>query len=142
MTALRAGDALTPTSIGPISQTDIVRFAGAGGDFNPLHHDLEVARAAGFERPIAMGQFSAGLVAAALSDWAGIAAVRRLEVRFRAPVPIGATLTITGAVTQVTDDIATLELAATRDDGVVAIVGSADVAAHRPDRIGAGRHGH
>jgi acyl dehydratase len=52
----------SPHTFGPVSQTDIVRFAGAGGDFNPLHHDREFAGAAGFERPIAMGQFTAGLL--------------------------------------------------------------------------------
>jgi acyl dehydratase len=52
----------SPRTFGPVSQTDIVRFAGAGGDFNPLHHDREFAGAAGFERPIAMGQFTAGLL--------------------------------------------------------------------------------
>lgn len=139
MTPLRPGDAVNSRTFGPLTQTDIVRFAGAGGDFNPLHHDAQVARAAGFETPIAMGQFSAGLVAAVVSDWAGIVALRRLEVRFRAPVPIGTTLTITGVVTQVVDGIATLELTATRDDGVVAVLGSADLTASAA--TGTGQHG-
>ena len=44
---LSEGQHLDPRKIGPVTQTDIVRFAGAGGDFNPLHHDADYARAAG-----------------------------------------------------------------------------------------------
>lgn len=93
------GFQLIPRTNGPLTQTDIVRFAGAGGDFNPLHHDPEFARQAGFEKPIAMGQFSAGLLAAWLTDWCGVENLVSLEVRFTAPLPIGATLEFSGTVT-------------------------------------------
>jgi 3-hydroxybutyryl-CoA dehydratase len=85
-----------PRTIGPISQTDIVRFAGAGGDFNPLHHDPTAARAAGFDDPIAMGQFTAGLLAAWVTDWCGIENLRRFEVKFTAPLRIGDTAELRG----------------------------------------------
>jgi len=71
-----------PRTVGPITQTDIVRFAGAGGDFNPLHHDLGFAASAGFQRPIAMGQLTAGLLAGWLTDWCGVENLLRFEVRF------------------------------------------------------------
>lgn len=79
-------------SFGPVTQTDIVRFAGAGGDFNPLHHDPDFARQAGFDAPIAMGQFTAGLLSTWLTDWCGIENLRSFELRFKAPVAIGDTV--------------------------------------------------
>ena len=82
-----------PLTIGPLTQTDIVRFAGAGGDFNPLHHDPEFAADAGFGRPIAMGQLSAGLLSGWLTDWCGVENLRVLEVRFASPVAVGDSIT-------------------------------------------------
>ncbi|MFR9804989.1 MaoC/PaaZ C-terminal domain-containing protein [Pseudonocardia sp. RS010] len=68
-----------------MTRTDIVRFAGAGGDLDPLHHDQASAARAGFDDVIAKGQFQAGLVAAWLSDWCVVEHLRELEVRFRVP---------------------------------------------------------
>jgi 3-hydroxybutyryl-CoA dehydratase len=116
-------------SFGPVTQTDIVRFAGAGGDFNPLHHDPAVAARAGFPQPIAMGQFSAALVGAWLTDWYGPENLLSFEVRFTSPLHIGDTLEVGGEVADYvhTDDglcLATLALAATSDDRVI-VTGSA-----------------
>ena len=47
---------------GPVSRTDLVRYSGASGDFNPLHHDEGFARAAGLPGVMAHGMFSAGLL--------------------------------------------------------------------------------
>ena len=55
-------------TVGPLTITDIVRFAGAGGDFNPLHHDVEFAARAGFPTVLAHGQLTAGLLAGWVSD--------------------------------------------------------------------------
>jgi acyl dehydratase len=118
--------------LGPIKITDIVRFAGAGGDFNPLHHDESVAQAAGFPTVIAMGQMQAAMLARVLSDRYPLAAVRSYRVRFAAPVRPGDTLTLTAEETpappEADPDLIHLELAATRDDGVVAVEGTAVVA--------------
>lgn len=116
-----------PRSFGPVTQTDIVRFAGAGGDFNPLHHDPERARAAGFDAPIAMGQLTAGLLAAWLTDWCGVETLRRLEVRFVAPLHLGDTVTMSGTVTSVTDGVAHLDLVAAGVEGPL-VTGTAVVA--------------
>ncbi|WP_068395983.1 MaoC family dehydratase [Kribbia dieselivorans] len=126
-TTLQVGTALEPRTIGPITQTDIVRFAGAGGDFNPLHHDPEFAARAGFTAPIAMGQMQAGILAAALTDRVGVEHLRALEVRFVAPVEIGDVLTVTGTVTEVGDGVATLALAMTKADAATVVTGTASV---------------
>ena len=120
-------------TVGPISQTDVVRFAGAGGDFNPLHHDPEFVRSSGFPGVIAMGQMHAGILAGLLSDWVGVEHIREYEVRFVAPVFLGDILTASALVTSVTSDVngktlATVELTLTRGDNT-AIRGSAVVVA-------------
>lgn len=125
------GDRPTPRRFGPVTQTDIVRFAGAGGDFNPLHHDVDAAVAAGFARPIAMGQLTAGLLAAWVTDTYGAENLRAFEVRFLAPLGIGDEVLLGGRVTTVEDQagrrVATLELSATRD-GLDLVTGQALVA--------------
>lgn len=68
-----------------LTRTDIVRFAGASGDFNPVHHDEMYARALGFPTVFAMGMLTAGMLANRLSDQAGIERVRDLAIRFVAP---------------------------------------------------------
>ena len=120
-------DALQPRTVGPLTQTDVVRFAGAGGDFNPLHHDADVARAAGFDPPIAMGQLSAGLLAAYVTDWCGVEHLRSFEVRFTAPLSIGRSITMTGAVTARDDGTSDVSLTATDDLGTTIVTGRAHV---------------
>jgi 3-hydroxybutyryl-CoA dehydratase len=117
--------------IGPLTQTDIVRFAGAGGDFNPLHHDPAAASAAGFDGPIAMGQLTAGLLAAWLTDWCGVEHLRELSVRFTAPVRIGDTVLLSGEVGGIEPQsdgtgLAAMTLAATCS-GAPVVTGSASV---------------
>ena len=134
--SVAVGDRPASRTVGPVTQTDIVRFAGAGGDFNPLHHDVEFAQRAGFPRPIAMGQFQAALLAGWVSDWLGVEHLRSLEVRFVAPVMIGDTITLSGEVTAVAQiqaaRIATVELRATKDDGVAVVTGTAQAVVTTP----------
>ena len=81
--------------LGPVTRTDLVRYAGASGDFNPLHHDPDFARAAGLPEVMAHGMYSAGLVASQVERWFGVGAMTRYAVRFRAPVWVGDRLLLT-----------------------------------------------
>lgn len=117
MSPLVVGYRPQPRAVGPVTITDVVRFAGASGDFNPLHHDPDRARAAGFDAPIAMGQYTAGLLAAWLTDWCGVERLRRYEVRFVAPLRLGDTVVLSGEVTEIRDDLSTLDLRASGRDG-------------------------
>ncbi|UFS58136.1 MaoC family dehydratase [Subtercola endophyticus] len=102
----------SPRRVGPVTRTDIVRFAGAGGDFNPLHHDPEAARRAGFDDVIAMGQFQAGILAGFLTDWVGVENLRSLDVRFVAPVRLGDTIEVSATVGAVRAGLAEITLVA------------------------------
>lgn len=122
-------------TVGPITRTDIVRFAGAGGDFNPLHHDEERAQAAGFPGVFAMGQMQAGMLSRLVTERYPIGAVRAYRVRFADKVWPGDTLTLRwGAETPRTDeatgeDVVDVELEAVRQTGDVAVKGRVTVAA-------------
>jgi 3-hydroxybutyryl-CoA dehydratase len=113
--------------IGPITQTDIVRFAGAGGDFNPLHHDPLVAQDAGFASVIAMGQMQAGMLAGFVSDFFGVENLRSFEVKFTAPVQLGDFLDFVGRVSTTDGSSAEIELTVIAR-GVPVITGLAAVA--------------
>jgi acyl dehydratase len=115
--SVEIGNRIPDREVGPVTQTHIVRFAGAGGDFNPLHHDAGFAKSAGFPGVLAMGQMQAGMLAAWFTDWAGVEHLRELEVRFVAPVFLGDVLRFSGEVVAIGDDgIADFELIALRGD--------------------------
>ena len=116
---------------GPITQTDLVRYAGASGDFNPLHHDGNFAREAGLPGVMAHGMLSAGLLGSFLVSWVGDRRVRRFKVRFRSPVWPGDTLHARGSVlrTFAADGakIAELALGLHRADGSEVVTAMAEV---------------
>ena len=113
-----------------VTLTDVVRYAGASGDFNPLHHDEAAARAAGMDGAFAHGMFSAGCLATAVTDAVGVDMLARLAVRFRAQARLGATLTsdIVVADTPRTDDHVAIELDCRLVDEQEAVVVSGSVA--------------
>jgi acyl dehydratase len=65
-----------------LTRTDLVKYAGASGDFNPMHHDEVAAQAAGQPSVFGHGMFSMGLLGTALTDYVGIGNIRRYQVRF------------------------------------------------------------
>jgi acyl dehydratase len=68
----------------PLTVTDFVRYQGASGDFNPIHHDTAYAVAAGFPGPFAVGMLTAGITANRIAAAHGATAIRRFRVRFSA----------------------------------------------------------
>lgn len=118
-------------TVGPLTLTDVVRFAGAGGDFNPLHHDTGFVAAAGFPAIVSMGQLQAGMLAGWLSDWVGVEHVLELEIRFVAPVFVGDVLTFGGKVTAIqrqgVEWLAKIELTATKSDDITVVAGNATI---------------
>jgi acyl dehydratase len=103
-----------------ITRADLVRYAGASGDFNPIHYSDRIARAAGLPGVIAHGMYTMALGARVLADWAGNpAAVVSYGVRFTKPVVVpddddGVELNIGGRVTDVLEDgLVRVELTAT-----------------------------
>ena len=100
---VQVGDEL-PAQDFPVQRSDLVRYAGASGDFNPIHWNERVATAAGLPNVIAHGMFTMAEAGRVVTDWAGDpGAVLEYGVRFSKPVPVpdddkGAMLTVSGRV--------------------------------------------
>jgi acyl dehydratase len=98
------GDELPPLSV-RVTRADLVRYAGASGDFNPIHWSDRVATSAGLPGVIAHGMLTMALAGRLVTDWAGTpAAVRTFGVRFTRPVVVpddddGALVELSGKVT-------------------------------------------
>lgn len=90
-----------PTLSNRIDRAQLVRYAGASGDFNPLHWNEDFARSVGFPSVIAHGMFNMALVARVVVDWTGDPGViRRLRVQFRKEVLPDETLVARGRVVE------------------------------------------
>lgn len=116
-----------PLVVGPVTVTDSVRYQGASGDLQPVHHDAEFARAAGYDAPLTIGMFQAGLLTTWATDWLGPEHVRRSRVRWKTPVWPGDVLTCSGSVARAYEEDGErkvdLELVCTKQDGDVAVQG-------------------
>jgi len=88
--------------VGPLTRTDFVRYAGAGGDFNPIHHDETFARGAGYPSVFGHGLLTAGILGGCAAAWLGRRNLRRFDVRYVEQVWPGDTLVITGEVLRFT----------------------------------------
>jgi acyl dehydratase len=122
------GTELPPLTVEPVSRTTLALFAGASGDHNPIHIDLDVARSAGLDDVFAHGMLSMAYLARLLTAWVPQERIRSYRVRFAAITPVHAAPTCTGRVVAVEDGLATLELAVTLPDGTTTLTGDATVA--------------
>ncbi|MGZ6897182.1 MAG: MaoC/PaaZ C-terminal domain-containing protein [Acidimicrobiia bacterium] len=127
---LIVGTEMKPREYGPLTRTDFVRYQGASGDFNPIHHDDEFARSAGYPTAFSVGMLQAGILASYATDWLGPRNVRRFGVQFREQVWPGDRLVCSGKVVARDDAARTvdLELVVTRVGGGAAIKGNATFA--------------
>jgi len=130
---LSVGDEGTPLVVENLTRTNFVRYAGASGDFNPMHHDDTIATSVGNPSVFGHGMLTAGLMARVVKDWFGPEAMRRYQVRFSKQVWPGDTLTFTAVVTDKREEngerLVDLECKATNQDGVEVLVGSATATA-------------
>jgi acyl dehydratase len=134
---LSAGAEAPPLVVENISRTHFVRYAGASGDFNPMHHDDTVATSIGNPSVFGHGMLTAGLMARVLKDWFGPAALRRFQVRFSKQVWPGETLTCTATVTGLRDaeesgvGLVDVECQVVNQDGEAKLTGTATAAVPR-----------
>ena len=115
----------------PIDRETLVRYAGASGDFNPIHYRDDVARSVGLPGVLAHGMLTMGLAVQLVVDRFGAAAIRQYGVRFTKPVPVppegGVVLDVTAKVGAVDEAAGTLRIDLTAAvDGTV-VLGRAQV---------------
>lgn len=112
-----------------LTRTDLVMYAGASGDFNPMHHDEVQATAAGLPSVFGHGMFTMGLVGKAVTDYVGVGNLERFGVRFTQQTWPGETLATQVTVTRTFEEDGVhkveLECAVVNQDGAPKVQGSA-----------------
>jgi len=116
-----------------LCRTDLVQYAGASGDFNPMHTDEVAAQAAGLPSVFGHGMFSMGLLGRALTDWAGPGNLTNYRVRFTKQTWPGEVLTTSVVVTAKREEdgrrLVDVDASLANEDGEVKVAGSATVIA-------------
>ena len=112
-----------------LTRTDLVRYAGASGDFNPMHHDEVKAQAAGLPSVFGHGMFSMGILGTALTDYAGVGNLASYKVRFTKQTwpdeVLTTTITVTGKREEDGRKLVDLECSLANADGQVKVAGEA-----------------
>jgi acyl dehydratase len=119
VSSVSVGDAVTPL-LRQVSQEQINAYADASGDHNPIHLDADFARSVGLPGTIAHGLLELGILAEAISSWAGGSAnLQSLSCRFSKPLLPSDTIICTGTVVAVdeAEGVATLDVGAASDRG-------------------------
>jgi acyl dehydratase len=115
-----------------LTRADLIEYAGASGDFNPMHTDEVAAKEAGMPSVFGHGMFSAGLLATALTNWAGVGSVVRYKVRFVKQTWPGeeflTRITVTAKRHEKGRGLVDVECSLANKDGEVKVSGEATVA--------------
>jgi acyl dehydratase len=128
-----AVDDTLPTFATRLTRESLVRYAGASGDFNPIHYSEFHATRLGLPGVIAHGMLTLGTALRAVTDWAGDPGrVISCFVRFTRPVPVpdddrGVALTVEGTVSAIADGVATVQLDVRSDEQKVLGMATAEV---------------
>jgi acyl dehydratase len=97
---VQVGDEIPKLVKPAVSHLQLVRYAGASGDFNPLHTDPKIGEMLGIGGIISHGMLIMGFVGQMLSDYVGPTALRKLGVRFKGMTRLDDVITCTGTVTE------------------------------------------
>ena len=129
---VKVGDAIPPLTTAPISRTTLALYAGASGDHNPMHIDIDFAKKAGVPDVFAHGMLSMGYLGRILTGYVPQKQIRSYGVRFSAITQVGDAVTCTGKVVEKFEadgeKRVKLALQAANHKGVVTLVGDAVIA--------------
>jgi len=98
--SVQVGDALPPLQLPPVDRTLLALFAGASGDHNSIHIDIDMARRAGMPDVFAQGMLGMAWLGRLLTGWVPQAQLRRFDVRFTGITHLGNAIGCTGVVTE------------------------------------------
>jgi acyl dehydratase len=127
---VKVGDTYSEEVCRNLSRTQIVQYAGASGDYNPVHTDqLYTEEIAGYPSVFAHGMLSMGMTGKMLTNFVGNGRLKAFGVRFTSQVFPGATLTATATVSAIREDngerIVDLEVSTVDGEGVEVVKGTA-----------------
>ena len=97
---VQVGDEIPKLVTAPVTHLQLVRYAGASGDFNPLHTDPKIGEMIGVGGIIAHGMLIMGFVGQMLSDYVGPQAIKKFGVRFKGMTHLDDEITCTGTITE------------------------------------------
>ena len=124
---LNVGDTHTARIVDDLKRTQIVQYAGASGDYNPLHTDeIFTTKVAGYPSVFAHGMLTMGMTGKMITDYVGDARLTKYGVRFTSQVWPGDTLDATATVKEVKDGLVELDIETKNQDGVVVLSGYAE----------------
>jgi acyl dehydratase len=128
--ALKVGDTHSERVVENLSRTQIVQYAGASGDYNPLHSDeVYTTQAAGYKSVFAHGMLTMGLTGKMLTNYVGDGRLTKFGVRFTNQVWPGDTLDATATVEAIRTEggqtLVDLKLSTTNQDGKEVVSGNA-----------------
>jgi acyl dehydratase len=134
--SFEVGDVHRAVVVDGLTRTQIVQYAGASGDFNPIHTDEAFAtKVAGYPSVFAHGMLTMGMTGRMLTDLVGDGRLTRFGGRFTAQVWPGDTLTTAATVTRLEErdgkHLAIFDVATTNQDGVAVFSGSAEASVDR-----------
>lgn len=130
--AVNVGDHLPALTTEKITRTTLALFAGASGDHNPIHIDLDVAKSAGMEDVFAQGMLPMAYLGRLLTDWVPQHAIRAFSNRFTAITQIDEAITCRGEIIEKLEKdgekLVRLNIVATNENGEVKLAGQALIA--------------
>lgn len=127
---VKVGDSREMLLVEDLKRTQLVMYSGASGDYNPLHSDDKYTKeAAGYPGVFAHGMLTMGMTGRAVTEWFGVANVKKYGVRFTNQVWPGDTLTATASVVDIRDEddgkVAEVKVETKNQDGATVITGLA-----------------
>ncbi len=123
---MKVGDSYTERLVEDLKRTQIVMYAGASGDYNPVHtDDLFTREVAGYPSVFAHGMLTMGMTGRMVTNYVGDGRLTKFGVRFTNQVWPGDTLDSTATVEELTDDIVKLKVETTNQDGALILSGYA-----------------
>ena len=129
---LKVGDILEPLTQKPISRSTLALFAGASGDHNPIHIDIDFAKSLGLDDVFAHGMLGMAYLGRFLTLFTDQKNLRSYSVRFSSITQVGAELKCSGKVTEIFEEkdekFMKLELSATDQNNDVKLMGNAVIA--------------
>ena len=97
---IQVGDELPPLQLPPVDRTTLALFAGASGDHNPIHIDIDVARRSGMPDVFAQGMLGMAWLGRVVTGWVPQCRLRRFDARFQGITHLGNTMRCTGRVVE------------------------------------------
>lgn len=126
ITEVEIGDALPTVELQKVSRLDLIRYAGASGDFNPIHTIDEEAENAGLPGIIAHGMWTMGNLAKLFTPYLGEGFIENYSIRFKGMVFVGDVISLTATLKEKEDDKLVFDVAAVNQEGKGVLVGKVD----------------